>query len=134
MTDSRRDQSKRGSKKPYRKDSEERRYVELLYDVKRDKSDLEREIVAMNERRTARKEKAKYLLNQIDMLKETLTSLRKNKEVSIRRLKSEYERLREAKRLSIEEDAREQKRDEVMVRQQRASVSSVPVYDRKIYR
>jgi len=134
MTDSRRDQSKRGSKKSYREDPEERRYVEMLYEVKSDKTQLEREIVAMKERRTARKDKAKYLLQEIDSLKETLTSLRKNKEVSIRRLKSEYERLKETKRASLNEDAREEKREEVLVRPQRASVSGVPVYDTKLYR
>lgn len=134
MADSRRDQSKRRERSPYREDPEERRYVKLLYEVESDKNALQREIVLMKERRAAKQEKAKYLLQEIEMLKETLTSLRKNKEVSTRRLKSELQRLKDAKRESINDDDVESKRAEVMVRPQRASVSSVPVYDSKVYR
>jgi len=134
MADARRDRSNRREKSPYRDDTDERRYIELLHEVKADKGQLEREIGLMKEKRAARKEKAKYLLQEIDMLKGTLTSLRKNKEVSVRRLKSELQRLREAKRETLNEDGLEQKRDEYRPRPQRASVSSVPMYDRKIYK
>jgi len=133
MAESRRNQSKRRDKSPYLEDPEENRYLDLLHEVKIDKSHLEREIEAMQEKREARQEKAKYLLQEIDMLKETLTSLRKNKEVSIRRLTSELERLKQTKRQSMN-DGREQKGDDVLVRPKRASVSSVPVYDNKKYR
>merc|ERR1719334_807698 len=122
MTDSRRSSSKRRDKSNYHEDSDENRYMDLLHEVKIDKSHLEREIEALQEKREARKEKAKYLLQEIDMLKETLTSLRKNKEVSIRRLTSELERLRQKKYESMN-DVREQKRDDVLVRPKRASVS-----------
>jgi len=133
MADSRRDRLNRRDKSPYH-DTDERRYIELLREVKADKGQLEREIASMQEKRVARKEKAKYLLQEIDMLKGTLTSLRKNKEVSVRQLKSEMQRLREAKRQSFSEDGLEQKREEYRPRPQRASVSSVPVYDRKVYK
>jgi len=134
MADSRRDRLNRRDKSPYHDDTDERRYIELLREVKADKGQLEREIASMQEKRVARKEKAKYLLQEIDMLKGTLTSLRKNKEVSVRQLKSEMQRLREAKRQSFSEDGLEQKREEYRPRPQRASVSSVPVYDRKVYK
>jgi len=134
MADSRRDRLNRRDKSPYHADTDERRYIELLREVKADKGQLEREIASMQEKRVARKEKAKYLLQEIDMLKGTLTSLRKNKEVSVRQLKSEMQRLREAKRQSFSEDGLEQKREEYRPRPQRASVSSVPVYDRKVYK
>jgi len=125
MTDSRRSS--------HDENKDERRYVELLMEVKTDHTGLKREIAAMNEKRRARKEKAKYLLQEIDMLKETLTSLRKNKEVSIRRLKSELQRLQEVKQKSLNDDTKEQPRME-MRRTTRASVSCVPVYDNKVYR
>jgi len=134
MADSRRDRLNRRDKSPYHADTDERRYIELLREVKADKGQLEREIASMQEKRDARKEKAEYLLQEIDMLKGTLTSLRKNKEASVRRLKSELQRLSEAKRQSLNEDGLEQKREEYRPRPQRASVSSVPVYDRKVYK
>jgi len=107
--------------------------MDLLHEGKRDKSLLKREMEVMKEKRAARKEKTKYLLQEIEMLKETLTSVRKNKDVSIRRLESELERLREIKRASLN-DERELKSEEVLVRPQRASVSSVPVLDNRKYR
>jgi len=142
MTDSR----KRREKSP--RDPEERRYMELIYEVKSDKSQLEREIAVMREKRAERDERVKFLRQEINILRDTLSDLQTEKDISITRLKNELVTLTSTKLGSVSGESKESNVDEWRStksekirasslgsrRHKRASVSSVPMYDRKLYR
>jgi len=136
MTDSRRRRNQSAD------DPEERKFRELLYEGMRDKSDLERKVAEMRNIRAETTERAECLYQEINMLKEKLENLRREKDESIKRLKNELQMLTSAKQdtlgyekwSNLEEVPRRRVKTLPGKISKRASVSGVPNYDRKYSR
>merc|ERR1719320_198643 len=132
----------RGS--PYRGHPEDRSLVELLSEGKKDKKGLKQGIAVMKEKREQQNRREKALRQKIESLKRTLYSL-KNDSSSIIELQEEIEALNAIKRNPFADDIKEYKREVIPQEKPRrrkklgtrieraASVSSVPVNDRKMY-
>jgi len=142
------DHRKRRDVSPYRDDQEERSLIQLLSEGKRDQKELKRGIAVMMNKRDEAKEKEQHLLREIESLKHILGSMKTDRDDSIEQLRHEVQVLRALKRETYD-DSKEFKAEEMhrsrSVRQFRrtnkksfrpnrtASVSSVPIYDRKMH-
>jgi len=130
----------------YQQSAEDRSLLELLSEGRRDKKGLKEGIAIMEKKREQQKMRENALRKKLESLRSTLYSLQNDKGHSIAGLKDEIHVLRGLKREPFLDDNKEFKREEQLPRekprrrmiggtriQRTASVSSVPVYDRKMY-